>query len=539
MKQDNFFQNAVYSSLLLLSIYVLIKSLVREDGVIDYIIPNYLNSDTLYPLEMAKDVYQRGLSPHSWRLMGYNFLFPDLFLFIVLGFFTLSYHSLYVAYILFIILTLLLVFYLLIRKSALHKLLQIALTFSFASTVINIFSNLTVEPNKSFIYSFFVPAIHSGNIFNGLILSVLSYGFYQKPESKYFFYGLFGFTTLALFSNVLLIPSFILPILILMILKSLYVKNQALNFHNLISLVKEKSILRKYLQMLLGSFVMSKLLRLILNKVFSFTISRSSSGTHFNKVPGEFVILMTDFFSYMFNNPFITVLVFFFFAQLFFYTKKLLRKEQVAINHQLYLFLISLCSISVVIIAGNWSIGKIRYIHAFFLSLLALLILKIVGLLLQKAKMPAIIAGVYFIVNIFFLLHTPLRDKSDLVSIQNKQQIIQCMDELYSSKVIQIGAANYYIRGLIHTFGQFSYPIIQVHDSGVRLNDWLNNKEWGFSGAQSDGTINFFISDQKDDKDLEKHVGKPSKTYQCLGLYVHTYQDDSLDRYLRSLKLSK
>ncbi len=169
-----------------------------------------INSDVLYSLSLYRDLFQRQIESGHWNLTPTPYAFPDLLgMFIA---FSLSPDAgyAYTAYAAAYGLILCILMIRITRRVVPDNFNPALVSLSSLALFLLFLYHLKYQGMYSFLWAF--ATVHQGTILTGLLLLELCLALLSKPDSKMLWIIFFLLSFLGIFSDIIIVPQFILPI---------------------------------------------------------------------------------------------------------------------------------------------------------------------------------------------------------------------------------------------------------------------------------------------------------------------------------------
>ncbi len=498
-----------------------------------------LNSDSLYPVNLYRDLFVDHYGIKGWYLPPAPYFFPDLLLMFIsmavttdIGYGYLLYAFLYYACfvgVLFKILS-----YAGDRMAALCYSLGVYLLLV---ALQNMASNWTLA------WFLFLPTFHAGGLLIGLLLIERILSIMVNGISVWKGFTLFILVFLGTVSDSLVIPHFLIPIVISIFILG-FIKNIPL-----------KSAVPSVILIGISTGISVQFLKWFQEGAFGFYVPyflNQTSLPDFQHESGTFIALLRDYWYFLLpvEWPYLLIiLLLIFFSSILFLEHKgkmsFLGKPNRSSN-KIVLFVVFitflpvLCSLTAVVYSGVWiSVSERRYLlplYVFPLLSLTLILFFLHHRIPRRVKTVGIVA---------VLLLCSIRILPSALSFQLHQcklpypESVQSLDTLANRLDLKYGYADYWHAKRLTIFSKAGLRINQVHQD-LMFHWAINNKSWyqrEINDPDSYPLYTFIVTNGLSKDQMLSRFGDPAIRYDCDGLKIYVYnrqEDTAFRNYLRT-----
>jgi hypothetical protein len=502
----------VYLVFGLLCFFLLSANLLKGKKILS----TCLNSDSLYLTTVYKDVFVDGFSFTSWILSPAPCFFPDMFFYFPLLAMSPDYGIGLIAYIVFYSLLLWGCFYLILRQcteSRLDAVLIGGITVLFLATCLHGSSRILLDEYV------FVAGRHAGTLVSGLILLWLSIDIFLHGARGRTLFSFFILSYLAIFSDVLIVPQFLLPIACMMWIYGLFDLKHSRAFWGLVlaggsagglAAVTKSLIRNKHPELIPGVMHSPR---------FSWSRITETASQCFH-----------DFLYFFSLHPSFTVgMVFIFlvcFIRLFIFLSS--KKKEDCLGPSLLPFVFGVFSASVVmtllapILKNMWfTLPEVRYVIPVFVYPFLVLAIMLVRF---EGNSRRIMQGSTLV---FVFVLAAIRLTPDIVKLRPGDLVlpyppnVEFVDQVAEKYNVEYGLCDYWNANYLNLLSKKEYTVNQLHDV-LWPYYWINNREWYWNTRSQKTPIfpryTMLITDRLQKDRILKKFGEPA--------YIETYRSE-------------
>jgi hypothetical protein len=464
-----FRKNVVLIALLVFSIAVYF---LNFDLRSQYVLSHVMNGDLYFLQGFAEDILFQAHSIRTWYLPASNSFFPDLTIISILLLFVRQVSIVWLAY------TFLFISGLSANVYFLLKYLKCSRAAMLSGLSFFLFSLAAVNCGEWISFTVFIPGWHGAENLMGLLLFVLlanSLTGHFSVLSKAFAFAL---TTLAVFSEKLFIPHFIIPLLFPILVMWRF------------GLFSWRELLEKTSVILLPIIPAAILTHFSKSLSFGF----EEPEVHFGLTPSQFL----NFFRIMFSSQFFALSLLTIAALLacIFVLMKNFRKPKATQNKPLvFLCLFALTCLFVTFLlpffTQKWeSVARLRYMTPIFI--VPAFLLSIVGWSAKYNHSLRILRTSLFSVMVICSFWQIVKQQSDS-GAESIMEGVHCVDNLANKYGVKTVFAQYHISGFIRQFNSQDLNVVPTsEDEFVSIKVPLN-RLWYVEAQQSVKQNNFMF----------------------------------------------
>lgn len=479
-----------------------------------------LNSDSLYPLVLYRDLFIDGFSLSGWVLPPAPYFFPDLFILFPLIYILPAMGIAMIGYGLFVI-SINITFI----SKLLHPLIHnrtISLTAALITNLL-IMSFMHTSRGLQLAEIILLPSFHGGAFVAGLILlmSTFSQSMYKHPMLYYS--SIFLITFFSAVSDLIFIVQFIIPLIITAICfyPFLPISKRQLLFTNAILI----------LSTLIGRFFISTL---ITKRIITVIKPNLYYNQSWQDIMNSLTLFGHDIFNILLQNPgFLVIQVIYIVLTFHFIYSRVKQKSNplpaLTIWHIFTLISIAF-TITPPILTGLWmSQTEIRYIIPFFLFPAWTVAAYAISFSILHKKKAIVFTNAliitYAILNIFSDL-TKIRPTDFTLPYPAK---VKYIDSIARKHNLTHGFSDYWNAKYLTFHSKEDIRINQLHNSLIPYF-WINNRDWYWKTPKGQGKekihYRFIITNRLNKALIIKHCGNPSIIEKNEGLEIFIYKDD-------------